>query len=209
MASLIDPSKPEDGLVASKAALRSNLQLAKDEIEALQAGKTDLGHSHMIEDIANAGALASKDTVTGADIAPNAVGGEQLQDGIPISMQDAVLSGAELRDFSETSPTLSVSDGALSLDLETGNVFEAVLTEDLATLSFVNPPAAGRAGTATLILKQDGTGGRTVTWPGTVKWSNSSAPALTTTADAIDVLTFVTRDGGSTWFGFLGGKDFG
>lgn len=38
MASLIDPTKPADGVPAVKADLRANLQAAKDEIEALQAG---------------------------------------------------------------------------------------------------------------------------------------------------------------------------
>jgi hypothetical protein len=33
MASAIDPSKPEDGVPASKEDLRSNLQAAKTEIE--------------------------------------------------------------------------------------------------------------------------------------------------------------------------------
>ena len=38
MVSAIDPTKPVDGVPASKADLRANLQAAKDEIEALQAG---------------------------------------------------------------------------------------------------------------------------------------------------------------------------
>lgn len=36
MTSAIDPTKPADGLPASKAELRANLQAAKAEIEALQ-----------------------------------------------------------------------------------------------------------------------------------------------------------------------------
>jgi hypothetical protein len=38
MASAIDPTRPEDGIPASKSALRANLAAAKSEIEALQAG---------------------------------------------------------------------------------------------------------------------------------------------------------------------------
>ena len=37
MASQIDPTKPVDGVAASKADLRSNLLAARDEIEDLQA----------------------------------------------------------------------------------------------------------------------------------------------------------------------------
>jgi len=45
MASTIDPTKPEDGILAVKADLRDNLQAAKDEIEALQAAALPAGGS--------------------------------------------------------------------------------------------------------------------------------------------------------------------
>jgi hypothetical protein len=48
MASAIDATKPVDGVPAVKADLRQNLQTAKSEIEALQAGKADLEHSHLV-----------------------------------------------------------------------------------------------------------------------------------------------------------------
>jgi hypothetical protein len=47
MASAIDPTKPVDGVPAIKADLRQNLQAAKSEIEALQAGKADIEHPHL------------------------------------------------------------------------------------------------------------------------------------------------------------------
>jgi len=146
--------------------------------------------------------------VTAAKIAADAVGASQLQDGIPIDMQGALLSGAELRHYSETSPTPAISGGVLTLDLATGNVFEVTLTEDVTSLVLANAPAAATAGSATLLLKQDATGGRAVTWPASVRWAGGEPPAISTPAGAVDVLAFVTRDGGATWYGFLGGKAF-
>lgn len=43
MASAIDPSKPADGVAASKPTLRANLQAAKDEIEDLQGRQIPTG----------------------------------------------------------------------------------------------------------------------------------------------------------------------
>jgi hypothetical protein len=146
--------------------------------------------------------------VTAAKIAADAVGASQLQDGIPINMQGALLSGAELRDYSETSPAAAISAGTLTLDLATGSVFEVVLIENVSSLILANPPAAGRAGAMTLILRQDATGGRTLAWPTTIKWPGGVPPALTSAAGAIDVAALVTRNGGSTWYGFPGGQDF-
>jgi hypothetical protein len=202
MASAIDPTKPSDGVPSVKLDLRNNLQTAKTEIEDLQAGKADLGHQHLLGDLTDVGALAAKDVVEAGDIAAGAL------DSMPIDMQDQLLTRPELRDYSETSSTPAVSAGTLTLDLETANVFEAVLTEDVTSLVLANPPAAGRAGSCTLIVKQDATGDRTLTWPASVLWSGGAQPVISIAADASDIVALITRDGGATWYGFLAGKDF-
>jgi hypothetical protein len=57
----------------------------------------------------------------------------------------------------------------------------------------------------TLILIQDGTGSRTVTWFSTIKWPGGTAPTLTTTAGGIDVFTFKCY-GSATFYGFTPGQ---
>jgi hypothetical protein len=278
MASAIDPTKPVDGIPAVKSDLRDNLQTAKDEIEALQSGKADLGHQHVLVDVTDAGALAglhqvgtgaiadgavttakiasgavseskiadaaitqtkiavgavteskiadaaitqtkiaagaitagniADGAITQSKIAADAIGAAQLQDGIPINMQDQVLTRPELKDFSEASATPAISAGALTLNLETGNVFEVTLTGNVTSLTLANPPAAGRAGSATLILRQDATGGRTLAWPASVRWAGGMPPIVSPAANAVDIYAFLTRNGGATWFGFPGGRGF-
>jgi hypothetical protein len=146
--------------------------------------------------------------VTSAKIRADAEGANQLQEGIPIDMQDQQLTRPELKDFSETSMTPVVSSGSLTLDLETGNVFEVTLTADVTSLILANPPPAGSAGSCTLILKQDAVGGRALAWPASVRWAGGIASVVTNAANAIDVYAFVTRDAGTTWYGFPGGQDF-
>lgn len=69
------------------------------------------------------------------------------------------------------------------------------------TLVFKNQRAGGRY---ILILKQDATGNRTVTWPSNQKFNaatnSGSAPTLTGTANATD--GFDMFFDGSTWFMF-------
>jgi hypothetical protein len=94
------------------------------------------------------------------------------------------------------------------LDLETGNVFEVTLTESIVSLNLVNPPAAGLAGSCFLILKQDGTGGRTLVWPRSIRWPDGVQPLVSAASGAVDIFVFLTRDEGATWYGFVGGKDY-
>ena len=54
-------------------------------------------------------------------------------------------------------------------------------------------------GTYNLIIKQDATGSRIVTWVTTVKWSAGAAPILSTAANSIDILSFIYD--GTTLFG--------
>lgn len=92
------------------------------------------------------------------------------------------------------------SGSSKTIDLANGNVQSLTLNAN-CTLTLTGA-TNGSACTLVLRLIQDGTGGRTVTWPGSVTWFNGVAPILQTGASAIDIITFETDDGGTTWFGF-------
>ncbi len=111
-----------------------------------------------------------------------------------------------LKSYSELVNTPSGTSGAISLDFDKANVHELTITGNV-TLSFTNPTPAGYVSRLTLILAQDGYGGATVTWPGSVIWAGGVAPTVVTTTGAISVLTFFTTDSGATWYGFMLGDD--
>jgi hypothetical protein len=100
MASAIDPTKPTDGAPSVKLDLRNNLQAAKNEIETLQAGKADLGHQHLVGDLTDAGALASKDVIEAGDIAAGAIASADLADAAVTTDQiaDGAVTPAKLAD---------------------------------------------------------------------------------------------------------------
>lgn len=79
---------------------------------------------------------------------------------------------------------------------------DLTLTENCA-LTF---PTAVAGQSFTLIIRQGGSGSYTITWPGTVLWAGGTAPTLTTSVSAIDVLGFFSPDG-TNWFGFVSGQD--
>ncbi len=66
-------------------------------------------------------------------------------------------------------------------------------------------PTAVAGQSLTILLRQDGTGSRTVTWTSAL-WSGGTAPTLTTTASALDILVFICIDG-TNWMGFVSGQD--
>ena len=92
------------------------------------------------------------------------------------------------------------SSTADTIDFGTGNNHKSTMT-GACTYTFTAP-----AGPASLVLKlvQDATGSRLATFPATVKWAAGTAPTLSTTANAIDIVTFYF-DGTNYYGAFLGG----
>lgn len=97
----------------------------------------------------------------------------------------------------------SPSGGSLNLDLSSNRVFSSTLTADV-TLNFINVPQISSNSDGievTLVLKQDVVGGRIVTWPLSVMWLDNSAPLQQTIAGSASVYTFLSVDGGISWYG--------
>ena len=100
---------------------------------------------------------------------------------IPNAEMDA---GAHTIGFTAQSAT---GDGTTTIDWKLGNKFNFTFGSQNDTFTFTAP-----TNPCNLILKliQDGTGSRTATWPSTVKWAGGTAPTLTTTASAVDIIAF-------------------
>lgn len=102
-----------------------------------------------------------------------------------------------------TEETVSANTStAYTIDLSNGSVQILTLT---GNCTFTFPTAtAGRS--FILILKQDGTGSRTATWPAAVKWPAGTAPTITSTASKSDKYIF-TADG-TNWIGSNAGQNY-
>lgn len=104
--------------------------------------------------------------------------------------------------YTEETATANTST-AYTIDLANGTVQILTLTGSPAVLTFPTP-TAGKG--FTLLLKQDATGSRTVTWPSSVKWPSSTAPTVTATASKGDKYTFVAD--GTYWWGSNAGQNY-
>lgn len=90
--------------------------------------------------------------------------------------------------------------GSTNIDLDDANIFDITLGANNIVLTFRNPPLTGFSAGATIILRQDSTGTRFATFTDAV-FTDGIPPVLTTNANAIDVLSFFTIDGGTSYFG--------
>lgn len=105
--------------------------------------------------------------------------------------------------------TIAASGTHKSLMVGGANTFDITLTAN-CTLALTGAALSGSESSILLILRQDSTGSRTVTWPGSVTWASGSAPTLSTTASTVDFIVLETVDGGTVWFGFpVGGSSGG
>jgi len=116
---------------------------------------------------------------------------------------DQTVSRGNFKDYGEVVNTHATTGGTQTIELENGNVATATVATSTTTFVFDNPAGSGTSFSWTLILTNGGS--QTVNWPAAVDWAGGSAPTLTTSG--VDILTFVTIDAGTRWYGFAAGLD--
>jgi hypothetical protein len=102
-----------------------------------------------------------------------------------LTLTDLQTENVKAKTFELTQPSSINSTSTTTLDLSTGNVLQVVLT-GTTTLAFTNP----KIGTYIIKIKQDATGNRTLNFP-TIKWSDAAVPTITTTPNAVDLITLI------------------
>jgi hypothetical protein len=107
-------------------------------------------------------------------------------------------------DYHESVDSKTVS-GTTSLDLSSFNVFNHTLSGN-TTFEFVNESSDPKGNSFTLYVRQDGTGGHTLSWPSSVSWHGESVPSPPADGTEVLELTFRTPNAGSDWFGTKSGR---
>jgi len=111
---------------------------------------------------------------------------------------DQIVSAINLKDYSEVTNAIGgTGGGTQAIDLTLGNSVSATVDTNANTFTFTNPTASDEACSFTLILTNGGS--QTVNWPSSVDWPSATAPTLT--SSGVDILVFITIDGGTIWHG--------
>ena len=119
------------------------------------------------------------------------------------SFHDKQVSRLNLKDYGEVTSALGSAGGARTIDLENGNNFTATVSASTVTWTFSNPTASDELCGFTLFLTNGGS--QTVNWPASVDWAGGTAPTLT--SSGLDILVFITTDGGTIWHGMVSSAD--
>jgi len=120
--------------------------------------------------------------------------------GILVFNNTPALTNPTVTNYVETAYTANTST-AITVALTNGTVQILTLTGN-ATITM---PTAVAGKSFIIILAQDATGSRTVTWS-TVSWPSATAPTITSTASKKDIYSFFSD--GTSWYGTTIGQNY-
>ena len=151
--------------------------------------------------------------VTGEKLGLTAVNANNIVDGSITGTKLGAIETLTITELSTTrSNTIAVNANNYALGATSGNItinvaqstYFSVNTTNSSTFFFEGAPDSSKATGFILEITSGGGNGVntfTQTWPSEVKWPSGTAPTLTDGAANVDVLVFITDDGGTNWRG--------
>ena len=132
-----------------------------------------------------------------------------------IDLNSNILREVELRNYFETKATPTYTGGmvqSLAVDLSAGNVFVYTTTGTITTINPTNIPSKANIAVGFTLVLTCGNTLYSVNFDtlgtGSPIWAGGTPPTSTSTLNNSDVVSYVTYNGGTTWYGFVGGLNF-
>jgi hypothetical protein len=200
-----DPAVDNDGnaLVAGALYFNSTDGIMKVYtgsvwVAAYVSGTDFLAKANNLSDLPNAGTartnLGGTTVGIGVFTAATAAAAQQAMDvevGVDVQAYDVDTAKTDVTQTftkAQRGGIVALTDGAtITPDFAEGNNFSVTL-EGNRTLANPTNLTAGQSGA--IVITQDGTGSRTLAYGSYFKFPNGTAPSLTTTAAAVDVLVY-------------------
>ena len=120
--------------------------------------------------------------------------------------------------YYEQSVSVTSVSGIVTIDLSRGSFFELSTTEDVTRFVINNTPGDSSSSSSFTIKIVQGSTPRTVdiddfrTSGGVsipLNWNGNIIPVVSSGANDVDIYSFMTFDGGSTYYGVVSGQNFG
>ena len=149
------------------------------QVGGASAGMSTLASGFTVND--DSGGGANDDFIAETNSSATAfvvdASGDDIEVAVPLGTTSSIV-------FTQQTTT---GDGTTTINWGLGNKFQFTFGAQSDTFTFIAP-----SNPCNLVLKliQDGGGSRLATWPATVKWPSNNAPILTTTAAAVDIISF-------------------
>ena len=112
------------------------------------------------------------------------------------------LGAATFTGGAQTTPSaVTFSATAMTVNCTLSNVFTTTFTANVTTAPTISNPQNGQ--TINWFITQDGTGGRTMTWPSSFRWPTGATRTLSTAANSVDLLVATYMSSTGFWYASL------
>ena len=135
----------------------------------------------------------------------NVASWEMITSGVSLngaeSLSNKTLVGPVFQAYQEKIVTIgSIATSTYTLDTSLANIFDITLTVN-TTITFTNVSTSGYARPITLIVRQPASSAGKTLVVANAKYTDGVAPVLSTGVNQIDVLTYWSPNGGTSFFG--------
>lgn len=128
--------------------------------------------------------------------------GGSLTTGGNFGISGYVVNPLQVRGAAYTpSNAVAFSSSAMTVNCALGNVFSTTLSANVTTAPAFSNPSDGQ--TVNWRLTQDGSGGRTMTWPTSFRWVGGTPGVLSTPPGSVDLMVATYFGDNGTWLSSL------
>lgn len=107
----------------------------------------------------------------------------------------------------ETYQTITQSSSTIGINFANGNIVYLNQSANITGFTF-SGITVGKSFSFNIIRQNTAGTALSIIWGSAFKWSNGSSPTLSNTANAIDIITCITFNGGLTIYGISSGSNF-